>query len=110
MKTTLQSLNATVSQGELPPEGPPLELVDCYQSLLRSGRFAWTVHQHLLRVSGRGGQGIVYLSERRGSDHFTVPIALKVFSPERYRDTRTYEQAMARHGARGRPCCSDSAR
>jgi serine/threonine-protein kinase len=39
---------------------------------------------------------VVYLSERRGTDNFTLPVALKVFSPARYDDTRGYEEGMAR--------------
>jgi serine/threonine-protein kinase len=49
----------------------------------------------LIRLLGQGGQGIVYLSERRGTDSFTLPVALKIFSPERY-DQRGYDEAMAR--------------
>ena len=50
----------------------------------------------MLRVLGSGGQGIVYLSERRGTDSFTLPVALKVFSPERYESDRAYDEAMSR--------------
>ena len=39
---------------------------------------------------------MVYLSERRGTDNFTLPVALKIFSPERYEDARRYDEAMAR--------------
>ena len=39
---------------------------------------------------------MVYLSERRGTDNFTLPVALKIFSPERYEDARSYDEAMAR--------------
>jgi serine/threonine-protein kinase len=39
---------------------------------------------------------VVYLTERRGTDSFTLPVALKVFSPERYEDERSYDEAMAR--------------
>ena len=45
---------------------------------------------------GKGGQGIVYLSERRGADNFTLPVALKFFSPERFPDERSYREAMER--------------
>ena len=50
----------------------------------------------MLRVLGRGGQGEVYLTEYRGTDGFTVPVAMKVFSPERYAGSRAYGDAMAR--------------
>ena len=45
---------------------------------------------------GSGGQGVVYLTERRGTDNFTLPVALKIFSPERYEDERGYDEAMGR--------------
>ena len=48
---------------------------------------------------GTGGQGVVYLSERRGSDNFTLPVALKFFSPERFTDERSYREAMERMAA-----------
>ena len=51
------------------------------------------------RRLGSGGQGVVYLTERRGTDSFTLPVALKVFSPERYEDERSYDEAMARMAA-----------
>jgi serine/threonine-protein kinase len=45
---------------------------------------------------GSGGQGRVFLSACRGIDSFTVPVAVKVFSPHRYDDVRQYEEAMRR--------------
>ena len=57
---------------------------------------SWTEHHRLIRPLGSGGQGIVYLSERRGTDNFTLPVALKIFSPERYEDERDYDDAMGR--------------
>ncbi len=38
----------------------------------------------------------VYLSEYRGTDEFTVPVAMKIFSPERYASSRRYDEAMSR--------------
>jgi serine/threonine-protein kinase len=38
----------------------------------------------------------VYLSERRGTDLFGLPVALKIFSPESYRDVPSYVNDMAR--------------
>ncbi len=43
-------------------------------------------------------KGVVYLTERRGSDSFTLPVALKVFSPERYATPSHYDADMARMG------------
>jgi serine/threonine-protein kinase len=57
---------------------------------------SWTEHLHLTRRLGSGGQGVVYKSERRGTDKFTLPVALKIFSPARYEDSRSYDEAMER--------------
>lgn len=72
------------------------ELVERYDELTRSMKVSWTGHHHLIRMLGRGGQGEVYLTEYRGTDGFTVPVAMKVFSPERFKDRRAYEEAMTR--------------
>ncbi len=94
--TTLQSLNPTVSFDGNKNIQPPAELLIRYEELLAARNISWTAHPRMLRVLGRGGQGIVFFSNRRGADGFTVPIALKVFSPERYEDVRSYDMAMGR--------------
>lgn len=72
------------------------KLVASYESLISSKKLSWTGHYHLLKLLGAGGQGEVYLSEYRGTDDFTVPVAIKIFSPERYSCSRRYEEAMSR--------------
>ena len=74
----------------------PDELLMRYQRLLAEQRLSWTVHHRLIKELGSGGQGVVYLSERRGADNFTLPVALKVFSPERYEHAGAYDEAMGR--------------
>ncbi|HEY5313237.1 MAG TPA: serine/threonine-protein kinase [Pirellulales bacterium] len=74
----------------------PEELIERYRGLLGDQRLNWTEHHRFLRPLGSGGQGIVYLSERRGTDKFTLPVALKIFSPEPYEDARAYDDAMSR--------------
>ncbi|MDY0168310.1 MAG: serine/threonine-protein kinase [Thermoguttaceae bacterium] len=71
-------------------------LVARYKQILDQPRLSWTEHHQLIRLLGAGGQGIVFLSERRGTDSFTLPVAIKVFSPERYEDERSYDEAMGR--------------
>jgi serine/threonine-protein kinase len=56
----------------------------------------WTATHRLLRRLGSGGQGVVFLGERRGADGFRLPVALKVFSPERYGSDAAYSEAMRR--------------
>ncbi len=72
------------------------ELLARYTNLINEQRISWTEHHRLIRPLGSGGQGIVYLSERRGTDNFTLPVAVKIFSPERYDDERKYDEAMGR--------------
>jgi eukaryotic-like serine/threonine-protein kinase len=82
-------------------DGPPkdnAQLVELYHELLSAQRLHWTTYQRLEKLLGRGGQGVVYLTHRRGSDGFTVPVALKIFSPELFSTQAAYDQAMGRIG------------
>lgn len=79
-----------------PVEPRSHELYDRYQQLIGQPKLGWTAHLRLLRLLGTGGQGVVYLSERRGSDNFTLPVAVKFFSPERYSEEWKYHEAMER--------------
>jgi eukaryotic-like serine/threonine-protein kinase len=72
------------------------ELLGRYQQIIEEQRLSWTAHHRLMSLLGSGGQGVVYLTERRGTDNFTLPVALKIFSPERYEDERSYDEAMGR--------------
>ncbi len=85
----------------MPPPGDVdacADLVRIYQDVVSGEKLSWTTHLHLKRVLGRGGQGIVYLTERRGSDKFTLPVALKIFSPEHYASKDFYDLDMLRMG------------
>ncbi len=89
----------TVTQEQEPAEvNQCAELCELYQNILDEKRHSWTTHLRLLKKLGAGGQGVVYLTERRGSDSFTLPVALKVFSPERYANPIHYDSDMARMG------------
>jgi serine/threonine-protein kinase len=72
----------------------PDELLSRYAEILGAGRLNWTEYHSLSRRLGAGGQGVVYLTTRRGSDNFTLPVALKIFSPERYDSEELYVAAM----------------
>jgi serine/threonine-protein kinase len=94
-KTFQQGMPTLALEGERTTHCPD-ELFQRYEALISSQRLDWTQHLHLTRRLGSGGQGVVYLSERRGTDNFTLPVALKIFSPGRYDDARSYDEAMER--------------
>ncbi len=97
MNTTLHEINPTIALREpFEVDESTTDLVERYSSVIRDQRLSWTTHQRLIRRLGKGGQGVVYLSERRGADSFTLPIAVKIFSPARYETSRHYEDAMER--------------
>ncbi|MFO1066545.1 MAG: serine/threonine-protein kinase [Pirellulales bacterium] len=72
------------------------QLIALYDKLILEGRVQWTTYHKLERQLGSGGQGVVFLSERRGADGFNQPVAMKVFSPERFPTAMAYDKAMAR--------------
>jgi serine/threonine-protein kinase len=95
--TTFLDGKATLTfGGHLAEKRCPDELLARYQKLLDDQRLSWTEHHRLLRLLGSGGQGVVYLTQRRGTDGFTLPVAMKIFSPEHYEDSRSYDEAMSR--------------
>jgi serine/threonine-protein kinase len=94
--TMLRETRTFLLSGKQRSLEPANVLLKSYNTLLDRERFAWTGHLKFGRLLGTGGQGAVYLSERRGSDNFTLPVALKFFSPERYLDERHYIDAMRR--------------
>lgn len=72
------------------------ELCDTYDEILQLKKLSWTNHLRLRKRLGSGGQGVVYYSERKGADEFTLPVAIKVFSPERFESAKDYSAAMKR--------------
>src|SRR6185503_5756014 len=96
MTTTLLHGTCTITPGGERPENQVNELLHHYVKMVQKQKLGWTEHLRLKRVLGSGGQGIVYLSERRGTDNFTLPVALKIFSPARYETARSYDEAMER--------------
>ena len=93
--TILQGTRTITFNGEQSRRCPN-ELFERYDRLLNTQYIGWTEHLRFRRLLGRGGQGLVYLTDRRGSDGFTLPVALKVFSPERFSCQLSYDRAMER--------------
>lgn len=96
LTTTRHGFHATITQGGNPAPQSPNELVPLYQEILIEQRLNWTNHLQLHRLVGSGGQGVVYQTELRGTDEFTLPAAVKIFSPERFDDVCSYDEAMRR--------------
>lgn len=71
-------------------------LLGRYHALVDGDGLNWPTRCRKARLLGTGGQGVVYLAQRQGADGFTLPVALKVFSPESYLDARAYDDDMAR--------------
>jgi len=75
-------------------EGCSEELKNNYYELLDQQRVHWHEDIRFRDMLGQGGQGFVFLSDLRGSDGFFLPIAIKVFSPERFASDMLYEDEM----------------
>lgn len=97
-QTTGGDLAPTVTRDGEVVNNQCAELIDLYDGISEAKRLSWTTHLRLIKRLGAGGQGVVYLTERRGSDSFTLPVALKLFSPERYLTPNNYDSDMARMG------------
>jgi eukaryotic-like serine/threonine-protein kinase len=95
LSTTLSEPTPSEWHGA-PAAGNSDGLPEQYRRLVQSSEFGWTSHHRKLRRLGKGGQGVVFLAERRGTDGFRLPVALKIFSPEPYRDADSYRADMAR--------------
>ena len=84
-----------IHDGSVPNTGEKeRRLCSVYHAVTHNDGLEWHTSFRILRLLGRGGQGIVFLSQREGSDHFTLPVSLKFFSPESYRDDETYREDM----------------
>ena len=102
--TTFLEGSQTLTYNGHPSARRPDELTKRYDALLAEHRLSWTEHHHMGKLLGSGGQGVVYLSQRRGTDNFTLPVALKIFSPSPYEDTHGYEESMGRIAHVAIPC------
>jgi serine/threonine-protein kinase len=94
MTTVTEFVAAPIDVGKPTSDGD--ELLQQYQTLLHNNAISWAAEYRKIRQLGKGGQGVVYLSERQGTDLFRLPVAVKVFSPEIYRDGASYREDMCR--------------
>jgi eukaryotic-like serine/threonine-protein kinase len=94
--TTVSQVEPSLRAGGFDTGGS--ELLSQYEKLLGSGSVCFAAEYKKIRILGKGGQGVVYLSERQGTDLFRLPVALKIYSPESYRDVASYVADMVRIG------------
>lgn len=96
LTTTQHGIHPTITFGGGP--APPMknELISLYHTILAEKRLNWTSHLRLLKLLGAGGQGVVFQTELRGTDEFTLPAAIKIFSPDRFGEPGAYDEAMKR--------------
>jgi eukaryotic-like serine/threonine-protein kinase len=93
-------MNSTVSYRTPPRDRPDpgareQALVACYKEIADTDDLRWATCYRKLHLLGTGGQGAVYLAHRLGAHGFARPVALKLFSPESYRDAQSYQEDMA---------------
>lgn len=96
MHSTLMAEDKTCAFLESKAQENNTELRERYLHMIKHRRVQWTTYHGLERELGSGGQGIVYLSARRGADGFHLPIAMKVMSPERFPTAQAYRSSMER--------------
>jgi serine/threonine-protein kinase len=78
--TALSQLSPTASSGsDSQILGHCEDLQESYDKAIQGHRLSWTGRCHFRKLLGKGGQGEVYLGEYRGTDSFTLPVAIKVF-------------------------------
>ncbi|HLQ46338.1 MAG TPA: protein kinase, partial [Planctomycetaceae bacterium] len=97
MSSRLRSTVAMLSGGEENSAPPDTGwLTDRFRQLVAADTVEWSVQYRLLRRVGSGGQGVVYLAERLAVHNLTLPVALKVFSPESHPTVEHYRREMER--------------
>lgn len=72
------------------------ELQEQFHNIIASADVRWTTRYRLIDRLGAGSQGIVFLAERQGAHNISLPVALKVFSPQSHTTSRAYRHEMER--------------
>lgn len=78
------------------PDKQVLDLQSVFGALLHRPGISWRCDRSFIKRLGVGGQGSVMLAERRGAASFSIPVALKFFSPAAFSSVARYEEEMHR--------------
>ncbi|MBR5626544.1 MAG: serine/threonine protein kinase [Thermoguttaceae bacterium] len=76
-----------------------------YEILVKENYFKRDDQLRYCRTLGSGGQGKVFLIEQLGEDNFVLPVAIKFFSPYKYKTTDDYIAAMRQMAAVAMKVC-----
>ncbi|MFN9719961.1 MAG: serine/threonine-protein kinase [Planctomycetota bacterium] len=79
-----------------PADAQVLQLQQTYSELLQRHGISWRCDRSFIKRLGVGGQGSVMLAERRGAAAFSIPVAMKFFSPAAFQSLARYEEEMYR--------------
>ncbi|MBL8849175.1 MAG: serine/threonine protein kinase [Planctomycetaceae bacterium] len=71
-------------------------LASQFNDIVLRDYISWEVEYQLVKRLGSGGQGIVFLADRRGAFGVSFRLALKFFQPANYPDVDAYREEMAR--------------
>ena len=96
LDSTTAAFEKTMAHGDTTTsfEGCSETLRNNYYGLLDQQRVHWHEDIQFKSMLGQGGQGFVFLGDLRDSDGFVLPVAIKIFSPERFGSDVLYESEM----------------
>ncbi len=84
---TVQNFSLTI--------GPP-EIMRPYEAILAESRLSWVEQHRIVRSASGEARASSFSASGSAQSRFTLPLALKIFSPEGYADAAAYDASMAR--------------
>lgn len=71
-------------------------LIERFREVTSGPEVRWELRYRLIRRLGSGGQGVVFLADRKGAFGATFRLALKFYRPEGYSGSESYRAEMGR--------------
>lgn len=72
------------------------ELRRLFDDVVQRDVLTWSVTYNLIRQIGKGGQSVVFLADRSGAYDSKFRLAVKLFTPDAYTSSETYQAEMSR--------------